>query len=317
MHRSLRLIATGLGLLAAGAASAAKMQPPSAVLGESTTSIAAVRYVEAGPAGRLVFRRIEKIEGGDEIPELIDLSAPPQLAGLISPQDIYLIAYSRDGAQLIVAAGLEPALWRDSPKARELVRWKAGSDEATQRERVPELMALFDAADPQFQNFASAEIVLRPSMAKHLDAMQRERLRAFARGQGGNVTARARLLEAASRKMAGFGDPEWREIAQHVLAGTSPRVQQADGYANLVRCAFAILDNDRDVIAPGVLERWIASDDTSLAEAALLALRREAPAHELTALDAALSLSLLPAGTREFLLEHRRRLVASQQQAGR
>ena len=319
-----RSLLAGIALLVlAGPAWAAKVKPPSAIFGEATTSIVAVRFVEIGPTGRVVFKRLEKLSGGDEIPELIDVSAPIGLPDLIAHQDTYLIAYTRFrreaerlivnrlGAQLLVSAGMEPALWRDTPKAREILAWKAGDDAEKQRKRLPELVALLDASDPQFQNFAAAEIVLRPSLTKHLDAAARERLRAFARGQGGHVAARTRLLEAASQKLDGFDEPQWREIAQHVLAVTPTRVQQTDGYASLVRFAFAVLENGRDVIAPGVLERWVASDNAALSEAALLALRREAPARELATLDATLALSLLPAGTREFLLDHRRRLVAS------
>lgn len=324
MSRILRSLAC-LGLLvgASGAALAAKVKPPSAIFGEATTSIVAVRFVEVGPTGRLVFRRVEKLGGNDEIPELIDVSGPAELPGLIDHKDTYLIAYTRYrreaerlivnrlGAQLLVSAGMEPALWRDTKKAREMLAWNPGKGEEAQKQRLPELIALLDASDPQFQNFAAAEIVLRPSLTKHLDAAARERLRAFARGQGGHVAARTRLLEAASQKLAGFDEPQWREIAQHVLAVTPTRVQQTDGYASLVRFAFAILENGREVTAPGVLERWVASDNAALAEASLLALRREAPERELAALEATLSLSLLPAGTREFLLDHRRRLVAA------
>ena len=318
-----RLTCLAVALAASGAALAAKIKPPSAILREATTNIAAVRFVEVGPTGRLVFRRVEKLGGDADVPELIDLAAPADLPALIDTKDVYLIAYTRyrreaervianrTGAQLLVSNGLEPALWRDSKQAREIVAWKAGNGEDAQKLRLPELVAMLDAADPQFQNFAAAEIVLRPSLTKHLDAAARERLQAFARGQGGNATARAMLMEAASQKLDGFADPQWREVAQHVLAVTPTRVQQAAGYASLVRFAFVVLENGRDVIAPGVLDRWVASDNAALAEAALLALRREAPGRELAALDATLALSLLPAGTREFLLDHRRRLVAA------
>lgn len=324
MHRFLRSAACfGLALAASGTALAAKVKPPSAIFSEATTSIAAVRFVEVGPSGRLVFRRIEKIAGNDDVPELIDLSGPAELPGLIDHDDTYLIAFTRyrreaerlivnrAGGQLLVSAGMEPALWRDTKQARALLAWKAGTGEDAQKKRLPDLVALLDAPDPQFQNFAAAEIVLRPSLTKHLDAAARERLRAFARGQGGHVGARAQLMEAASQKLDGFDDPQWREIAQHVLAVTPTRVQQTESYASLVRFAFAVLESGRDVIAPGVLERWIASDNAALSERALLALRREAPERELAALDAALALSLLPAGTREFLVDHRRRLVAA------
>ena len=323
MSRSILLLVCAALLTLAGPARAAKVKPPSAIFGEATTSVVAVQFVEVGPTGRLVFRRIEKLSGNDDVPELIDISAPADLPGLIAHTDTYLIAYTRYrreaerlivnrlGAQLLVSAGIEPGLWRDTKKARDILAWKAGADEDAQRKRLPELIALLDASDPQFQNFAAAEIVLRPSLTKHLDAAGRERLRAFARGQGGHVAARTRLLEASSQKLAGFDEPQWREIAQHVLAVTPTRVQQAEGYASLVRFAFAILENEREVIAPGVLDRWVASDNAALSEAALLALRREAPDRELAALDAALALSLLPAGTREFLSDHRRRLVAA------
>jgi hypothetical protein len=126
--------------LTANGAFAAKVKPPSAVLREATTSIAAVEFAESGAAGRMVFRRIEKLGGDAEMPELIDLAVPASLHRIVLPRERYLIAYTlfrreaeqirvaRQGAQLLVTPGLEPALLRDSPENRAILAWKAGDD---------------------------------------------------------------------------------------------------------------------------------------------------------------------------------------------
>ena len=62
------------------------------------------------------------------------------------------------------------------------------------------------------------------------------------------------------------------------------------------------------------LERWVSSENSALAEAALLNLRRNAPQREQAAIQAALEQSLLPAQTREFLNDHLRRLQLAQVQ---
>lgn len=305
--------------LFAGGAFAAKIKPPAAVLREATTSIAAVEFAEAGTEGRMVFRRIEALGGDAEIPELIDLAVPAQVRSIVLPGERYLIAYTvfrreaeqirvaRLGAQLLVSPGLEPALLRDTAENRALVAWQPGADTDAVRKRLPELLAMLDARDTQRQNFALSEIVLRLQLADALDARARKTLQRFAANGDADTNARARLLQAAVAQPDTFGRDGWKDIALNVLTDTPVLVQDVAGNASLVRFAFELVERDRIDVSLPVLERWLTGDNAAIAELALLALRRQQPARELPALEQALSMSLLPAGTREFLLDHRRR----------
>lgn len=320
-----RLSILALLSLFACAAFAAKVKPPGAVLREATTSIASVEFAENGPSGRMVFRRIEKLGGDAEMPELIDLAVPEELRRIVLPGERYLIAYTifrreaeqiradRRGAQLLVSPGLEPALLRDSPENRAILAWRAGDDAAAVKARLPELLALLDAQDPQRQNFALSEIVLRPQLTEALDTRSRKTLQRFAARSEANANARARLLQAAVVLPQHFGTGGWKEIALDVIATTPVRVQQIEGSASLVRFAFDLVERDRIKVPPATVSRWLASDNAALAEKALLTLRAQHPAEEMPRLEQALSLSLLPAGTREFLLDHRRRAALARQ----
>jgi hypothetical protein len=315
----LRLSLLALSSLFAAGAFAAKIKPPSAVLREATTSLAALEFAEAGVEGRMVFRRVEKLGGDAEVPELIDLSVPAELRRIVLPGERYLIAYtvfrreaeqirvSRLGAQLLVSPGLEPALLRDTAENRAILAWQPGADAEAARKRLPELLAMLDARDPQQQNFALSEIVLRPQLTDALDARARKALLRFAANGDANTNARARLLQVAVTQPDAFGKDGWKAIALDVLATTPVLVQDVDGSATLVRFAFEFVERDRIAVSAAVLERWLAGDNAALAEMALLALRKQHSAREMPALEQALSLSLLPIGTREFLLDHRRR----------
>lgn len=321
----LRLSVFALSSLFAMTAFAAKIKPPSAVLREATTSLASVEFAEAGVEGRMVFRRIEKLGGDADVPELIDLSVPAELRRIVLPGERYLIAYTvfrreaeqirvaRLGAQLLVSPGLEPALLRDTAQNRAILAWEPGADAGAARKRLPELLELLDARDPQQQNFALSEIVLRPALTDALDARARKALLRFAANADADANARARLLQAAVTQPDAFGKAGWKDVVLAVLAQTPVLVQEVDGSASLVRFAFEFVERDRLAVDVSVLERWLTGDNAALAEMALLALRRQQPAREMPALEQALSLSLLPAGTREFLLDHRRRAALSAQ----
>ena len=189
----LRFSVFALSSLFAMTAFAAKIKPPSAVLREATTSLASVEFAEAGVEGRMVFRRIEKLGGDADVPELIDLSVPAELRRIVLPGERYLIAYTvfrreaeqirvaRLGAQLLVSPGLEPALLRDTAQNRAILAWEPGADADAARKRLPELLELLEARDPQQQNFALSEIVLRPALTDALDTRARKASRALAR----------------------------------------------------------------------------------------------------------------------------------------
>jgi hypothetical protein len=152
-----------------------------------------------------------------------------------------------------------------------------------------------------------SEIVLRPQLTEALDERTRKSLRSFAARHEANANARARVLQAAVVLPQQFGKSGWKDIALDVLATTPVLVQDVDGNGSLVRFAFELVERDAIRLPPALAARWLTGDNAALAEKALLILRAQQPAQEMPALEQALTLSLLPAGTREFLLDHRRR----------
>lgn len=322
--RTFRLFVLSLAAALPLTAAAAKVKPPSAVLREATTNIALVEFAEAGVPGRMVFRRLEQLAGDAPVPELIDLAVPDKLAGIVVPGERYLIAYTpfrreaeqirvnRGGSQLLVSPGLEPALLRDSAENRAIYAWQPGDDAAAVRKRLPELLQLLQHRDPQINNFALSEIVLRPQLGEALDGAARKLLRRYAEDEDADTNARARLLQAAAVLPEQFGDGKsgWTAIAAALIARQPVQVQQnqSDGHASLVRFAFDIVERDQLRLPQPQLERWLAGDNATLAEKALLLLRRDYAKAEDAALERALQRSLLPAAMREFLLDHRRRL---------
>ena len=151
-----------------------------------------------------------------------------------------------------------------------------------------------DIPDRQPDQFGRGVVVRE--VAARFDDLPQLRVHAFERIRGVNQPADFR------RKCKEGND---------VRPGAPPR--RDDGGKLLApRTAFELVERDRIDVSLPVLERWLAGDNAAIAELALLTLRRQHAERELPALEQALSLSLLPAGTREFLLDHRRRAALAQ-----
>jgi hypothetical protein len=302
---------------------AERLEPPSEVLRAPYVSIAATEFVEQAAFGHVVFRRIEQLAGKERAPELIDLIVGDDVRAQLKPGDRQLIAWTtvmgdpkipeglrRDpaGARLLVTAGLEPALFRDTSANRALVRWDLGESERRQRRQLPRLLALLDTPEAAVQNFAIAEIALRPVLIAALDDSARTRLHGFALDDGASTSARSLLLELVGQRADAMGGAGWEDVVEHILDRSPLIITAHPDLTHLVYQAF-VLAQSRDMPLPhGRVERWLQSDNTALVEMALLALRRQGSGLEEPALERALARGDLPTETAAFLRDQQRRL---------
>jgi len=309
--------------LAATRASAERLEPPSEALRSPYVSIAATEFVEQAAFGHVVFRRIEQLSGKERAPELIDLIVPDTLRAQLKPGDRQLIAWTsvtgdprvpeglrRDpaGARLLETTGLEPALFRDTRANRALLRWDLGESAWRQRRQLPRLLALLDSPEPAVQCFAMAEIALRPVLVAAIDEAARAHLRRFAADDRASLSARALLLELASQRADALGVAGWDDVVQGILDRAPLATATQPQTAHLVYQAFALAQSRGMLLQGERAERWLRGDDAALAEAALLALRRQGHDVEVAALQRALARDDVPATTAGFLRDHQRRL---------
>lgn len=317
--------AVGLVLLlllcVSGIAAAAKpLKSPAAELRSRYTVIAS--GVIAGTDGVLRLEDVQPVDGAPAPGPVLDLRIPEWLAANLPVGERVLVAYApfrRDpslvdrrildpqGPRLLLVAGLQPALLRDTPQTRSRL---LGSDGAARHPTLDEALRGLADPDPQWQNYYAHELALAPGLRAALD---RRALRAIARqlaDPAAHPAARALWLQVADTLPDRDRDA-WNAAALDVIAHapTTGLDDPAAGQATLVRAAFDALDRAQVAIPTPLLARWVAGEHAALAESALLAARRSAPESEDALLDAALARALLPASTRVFLLDHRRRLV--------
>ncbi len=319
----LRLLATAVVFLAATGVHAAKVNPPSVVLGAPTTTLVVAIYREEGPGGRIVFETERKLAGAFDVPAMIDLARPDLDTPLRAGQR-YVLAYTLfkndrtrrnatnvRGAMFVGSPGAEPGLWPYSKAAEDMVMWRIGNDDDAMRTAAPRLMKMLRSRDPAMQRFAAAELAYRGSQLDALTTAQRRQLLAFVRGDGAPGAARAQVLLAATHMPdRDGGQSSWSAVAARLIARSAVDVLAIPERAELLLAAFQHIDDNKVTLPDRSLERWLASDDANLSEWALLRLRRQSPQSERDALDKALAANNIPAATRTFLVDHRRRLEA-------
>jgi hypothetical protein len=214
----------------------------------------------------------------------------------------------RPGGPLLVSTpGASPALFEATPAWRALLLEPPTPQRLETREHLDRALAGLDAKDPQVQSLFAAELALRGALQRRFDDSDRARLRDAARRGTLAAAARTHLLEAARIHAGAFGDG-WTAVAAHIVAREA--VARTPGAANegLVWAAFALLSEQGGEAPLDALARWVGSGNGALAEQALLAVRRQAPAREAGLVAAALDDPALAPGTRAFLLDHQRRL---------
>lgn len=322
----MRRLCLALGALLAGAVATAApppLSPPLDALWQQDVVLAEGTLVAVEGSQRLRFTDVVVRHGGPDLADVAVL-ADDQVLAQVHPGTRYVLAWigwmrspankkvrvKRPGGPLLVSTpGATPALFEASEVWRELLLKPPTSQRLETREHLDRALDGLDAADPRMQSLFAAELALRGALQRRFGADDRARLRTAARRNALSATARTHLLEAARIHASAFGSG-WTEVAADVV--TREVVAHAPGAANegLVWAAFALLAEQGGVVPLGSLARWITSGNGALAEQALLAVRRQAPSEEAALLVQALDDPSLAAGTRAFLLDHRRRLPA-------
>lgn len=321
----LLLVGCALCALTSPAAWAPPLPLPSKVLQSQYTQVVVGSYRDRLADGRYRFGAIENIRGPDEPPGELLVRGPDWLAAWLSPKQSYLFAYTAylrnprfrketlvdtDGPRLIDAPGLEPALFLDSAGLRETLLHKLDRDTLGSDAYLAAVIAGLSSSDTQLQNFHATELGMLGELQKRGDAELVEAVKSLLENGDGHASARAALL----RTVAANADVYSRDY----LAGVVQKlILQAPltGYQDLqprsgelVGLALQLVQAHALPVTTASLERLVGCDSAALAEAALLAIRRVDPEHERSAARHALEQTQLPATSREFLLDHLRRL---------
>ena len=303
--------------------SAAAIPAPSTVLLNPRTQVVIASFVERLVDGRYRFAKVEDVHGMDETPDDLLLRAPDWLAIYLRRDEQYLLAFSNyrpnprflkdqiidtDGPRMINAFGLEPALFRNAPGLDDAL---LHSPDALQSASfVARVVAGLESTDTQLQNFYAAEVTQLGELRKQQGPVLIAAIKGLIGNPYGHPSARAGLLRLAASQPQIY--------SREFLASTLSMILQhapLEGYQDqrprsgeLVRIALELTIKDSLKISTATLERLISCDSAALSEAALLAIRQLDPTRERDAATAALAQTLLPVTTREFLLDHIRRL---------
>lgn len=318
------IVATTALVLGMMPARAERVESPLELLYKPGNLLVAGPLIEINPSGRLVFARKEVLGGKPQPPDKIDVRAPMSALQTAKLGERYIFGYSLvrpdprnptrtiadpDGAILLTSIGLEPALFRDTPDVRAILK-VARSERGRESQRLFDLlMQALAGPDPQLQNLAAGEIAQELEMGERLREGGRNVVEKVARNLHTPAGVRATLLLAAATRPADLGD--WWQAASTDVVTSTP----VDGYAagtsdptGLVLLALEVLNQHAVTVPPDALKRWVWSASPALVERACLMLRREFPAGERTVIQQALADPKLPGQTRKFLNDHLRRL---------
>lgn len=315
-----------LALLLFGSVSALaqKVESPLELIYAPDSMLVAGTLAEINPAGRIVIQKKEILAGKDKPPAKIDLRVRKDALDRLKIGDAYLVAYSMyrrdprratglvanpDGAVVLDSPGIEPALFRDTPAMRTILKTGRSEHGRESRKLVDLLVKALDDSDPQLRNFATGEFAYEPELVAELRDADRVVLERSVRNVKNAPGQRAVLLEAAARQPSTLGD--WWKSAALEIVTTTP----ADGYADkasdpvlLILTALEVLDRFAVKVPPDSLRRWVRNPNPPLVERVLVMLRREAPEQERPTIESALADPKLPETTRKFLNDHLRRL---------
>jgi hypothetical protein len=320
------LLAAALGFLAWTAPGRAeRVEPPLELLYAPGSMLVAGPVVEINPTGRIVFQRKDVLGGKERPPEQIDVRVPKATLPTVKVGERYIFGYTNlrtdprnptrasldpNGAVLLTSIGLDPALFRDTPEARAIL--KAGRSEHGRESRslFEQLLKALHGSDLALQTLAAGEFAQEPEFGERLreDGGQASIEKAV-RNPAISPSVRTTLLVAAANRPHDFGD-WWAPAATDIVTNT-PVGGYSDGAPDpydLVLTALALLDKQGTKLSADALKRWIWSPSPPLAESASLMLRRQSPALERSTIQQALADPKLPENTRKFLNDHLRRL---------
>jgi hypothetical protein len=320
----LALLALAASLLMPQAARAQRLEAPLELMYGDDAMIVAGKLVDINPVGRIVIEPKEILWGRTKPPEKLDIRVPNDFLNDVKNGERYIVAYSlfrrdprkavgsvanKEGAIAIVSPGIEPAIFRDEPAIRAIL--KAGKSEHGRESRklADLLLAALTGADAQLQNLAAGEIAYEPELGERLTDADRAQIEKTARDAKTPIRVRMVLLEAASRMPKALGD-WWKKAALDIVT-TTP----TDGYSDkasdpviLIMTAFDVLDRYSVKVPPETLKRWVWNPNPALVERVCVLLRREGPDLERSTIAQALADPKLPEATRKFLNDHLRQL---------
>ena len=263
--------------------------------------------------------------GREPAPTKLSLRAPNWVLAQLSKGARYVIAYTAyssnpmmsesvvldpKGPMVLMDPGIEPAIFKDSASTRLMLARAPQEREIESRAYLDRVLAGFANSDPQIQSYFAAELSYRPELLEKLSASDVLHVRQLLASPDAHPSARAQLLEVATNAGDRFDDAWLQDYASQLLGSLdiSGHSVAGDLTGALAQSAFAAIEKRKLSVALPKLARWIASDTPGLAEFALLAIRRQAPAQEVTLIRQTLERSLLNNATREFLIDHLRRL---------
>ena len=305
-------------------ARAERLESPLELMYAPGNMIVAGPLIEINPAGRIVLGRKDVLGGKDRPPDKIDVRVPVELLGTLKSGERYVIAYSMyrrdprkpvgtvpnpEGAVVLASTGIEPALFRDTPQIRAILKLGRSERGRESRRLLDLLLVALASPDPQLQDLAAGEIALEPELAERLRNADRALLEKTARDPKAPLRVRMALLDASSRRPQEVG--AWWQPAALEIVTTTP----VDGYSDrasdpvsLVLMALEVLDRYSVRVPPDALKRWVWNRNPALVERVCVTLRREAPEQERSTIQLALADPKLPEPTRKFLNDHLRRL---------
>ena len=311
-------------LIASLPAHAQRLESPLELMYAPDNMLVAGKLIEINPVGRIVIERKEVLSGKTKPPLKIDARVPNETLGDLKTGDRYVMAYSLfrvdprqptrlapnpDGAVVLVSPGIEPALFRDTPAIRAIL--KAGKTEHGRESRrlLDLLLAALSGDDAQLQYLAAGEFAYEPELGEEMRDADRAVLEKTVRNVKTPIRVRVALLEGGARQPKTLGG-WWQSVALEIVT-TTP----VDGYADkasdpviLVLTALEVLDRYSVAVPADALKRWVWNPNPPLVERVCVMLRREAPDQERSTIQLALADPKLPAATRKFLNDHLRRL---------
>ncbi len=317
-----------LGAFASMQLRAAVIEPPSEFLFKAENAMVAGEVTGVSADGTLTVRVAETLHGA-AAPVELSVRTSPQWLAQFKPKQRVLVGYTLygrsatrpktlelrpEGAVILVSAGLEPALYHDTPDARAMLVRAPDEAVAGTRPWLDRILEKLQSDDLRQQDFFAAELVLREPLHALLGPRDWERIARFVNDGAAHPSARASLLAAAAAHPEQFGTQWPAEAALRIVSST--HVDQVDAemsmLPNLVQIAFRVLEKRNRKVPFASAQRWLASGQVGLAESALLAIRRSAPEREREAAEQALARAELAEASREFLRDHLRRLAIMQ-----
>jgi hypothetical protein len=313
-----------VSLLVAAPARAERLESPLELMYAPDAQIVAGKLIEINPVGRIVIEPKDILWGKTKPPAHLDIRIPNDFLNDVKTGERYVVAYSmfrrdprkalgmvpnKEGAVAMVSPGIEPAVFRDTPAIRAIL--KAGRNEHGRESRklAELLLAALPGDDTQIQNLAAGELAYEPELGERLNDADRAVIEKTVRDPKTPIRVRTVLLEGAARLPKTLG--EWWKKAALDIVTTTP----VDGYSGkasdpvlLIMTAFDVLDRYSVKIPPETLKRWVWNPNPALVERVCVMLRREGPGEERSTIQLALADPKLPEATRKFLNDHLRQL---------